>query len=270
MSEQPVLQLPDRPNFMVINGESYLLDKVDVSPQSMFKLVEEHYKTHLEQLKETVEQHITAAAVQDLDEQVQRIERHLGNGLIALPDELRTSGTVMTLWNNRVYPTRVLLFRPTRISIVAGKIKDVLMYIECDITRREAERYTKFIEWGKPLLEHYQGLNQDLYRIKVDIYINQDLVVVPVTASLIVDENRIQVFPKEEHCHVYPEGKLCTGNTSANVFWADDGFNDNFNSINPHSFANSACVAAQDWRSMLKNQYFLEGRVRETEGAWRV
>lgn len=271
MSEMPVLIMPPKPNFMVVDGKTYLVDQIELSPQDMLGSVEQFYKDQLEEMKEQVTCHVSAESQADLNAQVTRIERHLARGVIALPDGMRENGTLMYLNANRVYPTRIVLFKPTRISVVMQRVAEFVRWIDQDISRRDAERFTKFCDWARPLVQHYRTLNQDMSMVKVDIFINQDLVIEPMVCSFIAEEEQIYVAPARKHPHVHVDGHLCTGNTPVRTFWDDAGFVSNFNSLNPHSWANNGSECAEQHKMMLKNQYFLEAYVRTEEvSAWRV
>lgn len=273
MNEMPVLALPESsPSFMVIDGQTYFVDKVTLSPLNMLKQVEDFYKDNLEVLKEKVAKHLSDESQKDLDIQVQRIERHLSAGVVALPDDCRTNGTILMLQNNRVYKTRIVLFKPQRISITLQRVADLVRWVNQEISRRDAERFTKFLEWAMPLIQHYRDLNQDMAGVKVDIKVDQDIIVEPMVASLDIVSHQIFVFPDGKHCHVHSGTcNLCTGQASAETFWEDPNFLENFKMVNPHSFANTSTRASQEWRMFLKNQFFVEARIRTEEGsAWRV
>lgn len=270
MTEAPVLKLPDKPNFMVIDGKTFFVKEVAQSPESILKHIEEYYNANMEDLKERVASHVSIENDEDLGRQVARIERHLTKGIVALPDNARTNGSIIMVHNNKAYETRTLLFRPTRISVTLRRVVDWVHWVETQISKKDAERFTKFLEWAKPLIVHYNSLVRDLSNIKIDITVEQDMIIEAMVASHIRDSKAIYVFPVGVHCHVHSHGLLCTGNASAEMFWDDPQFFQNFNSLNPHSFAFGDCKAARDHKLLLKNAYFIEGRVRETEGAWRV
>lgn len=271
MSERPVLELPAKPSFMVANGKTFILEEVNESPQDMLRSVEQFYMDNLEGLREKLARHISEESQADLNAQVQRIERHLASGIVALPEGVRESGSVLFLQTNKVYRSRIVLFRPTRISVVLSRVVDWMRWIDQDLSRRDAERYTKFCDWARPLIQHYRDLNQDMSAIKIDVSVNQDMVIEPMVVSYIIEENHIYGSPRGVHPHIHGHGQLCTGNTNAQVFWDDPQFKENFNSLNPHSWANSATRCAVEHKYMLKNQYFVEGRVRTQEASsWRV
>lgn len=271
MSQSPALELPIRPSFMIIDGKTFIIEQIEQSPHDMLKNVEEFYNQNLEELRAKVSKHLSEESQVDLDTQVKRIERHLASGIVALPEGLQGSGHVLFLQANKVYESKIVLFKPSRISCTLQRVEQFCAWIESEISRRDAERYTKFIEWARPLITHYRGLNRDLSSIKMDITVHQDLVIIPMVVAYCTVEQKIFVTPYMQHPHCYGDASLCTGNTNARHFWDDGGFIENFNSMNPHSFANSDCTAAQNHRQMLKNQYFIEGRVREQEAtAWRV
>lgn len=274
MSDLPVLELPKAPNFMVVDGQTFRVDKVTASPTQMLKHIEDFYTANLEVLKSKVTKHITDENLADLDRQVTRIERHLTTGIVALPDNLRNTGSVMYLHNNKVYETRIMLFRPTRISCTLGRVYEIIEWTRSSaMTRKDAERFSRFVEWGVPMIAHYRTLPtpRDLHSVKVDIKIEQDLIVESLIASYVQQDNYIYCRPLHLHPHVYPEGRLCTGSTPAGIFWDDPQFKQNFNMMNPHSFANTTTNAAQQYRQLFKNQYFVEATIRENEGgAWRV
>lgn len=266
----PVLKLPDKESFLCLDGQMYFLDKMKQKPQALFKELEAYYEDHLKDAKERIAHHIADASQTDLDVQLSRIERHLRQGIVTLPDDLREQGSIMSLWTNKVYPTRIVLFKPSRISMTLRRGVDYIAWFDSNYSARDRERFTKFYEYIKPLSEHFTGLNRDLSSVKIDIMVKQDLVIYPMVVSHIVPEKRIQVMPFSEHCHCYGDGRLCTGNAPAEAFWNDPGFLLNFNSINPHSFANSGGASALHHKEMFRNVYFQEGRVRESEGPWRV
>lgn len=267
---KPELKLPDSPNFMVVNGETFFVEKINQAPESILKIVDEYYEENLNVLRAKVSRHLSEEAAADLEAQLGRIERHLRKGIVAIPDDLQNRGQLLTLANNKVYDTRILLFRPTRISITIQRLQEYVEWVEREITRKDAERFTKFVEWAKPLVQHYVDIRASLAGTKVDIKVEQDIIIEPMVAAYIAEEEIIQCAPLERHCHVHDHGRLCTGNTPPRDFWNDPQFLSNFNSINPHSFAFSSSQAARRHKEMLKNQYFVEGRVRESEGAWRV
>lgn len=270
MNDMPPLALPDRPNFMVADGKTYLLEKVGHSPDDMLKLIEQYYDENIKEMKNRIVHHVTRENINDLDTQLRRIERHLQQGVVAIPDGLRANGTILQLYSNRVHETRIVLFRPKRISVTLRMIRDYLQWLHRDITRKEAERYSRFIEWAKPLLEHHLQRNDDISGIKVDITIEQDLFLEAMVASYLPHEQIINVRPLRVHPHVHTEGKLCTGGSTPRTFWEDPQFNDNFNMLNPHSWANSDTACAVNHKQLLRNQYFVEGRVRVAEGSWRI
>lgn len=271
MSEVPVLSLPVRPNFMVTNGKTYLLEEVNQTPEDILKTVEGYYKDNLEVLREKVVRHISAESQDDLNKQVMRIERHLSSGVIMLPENLRANGSIMALRNNKVYETRVVLFKPSRLSCTMQRISGIVTWINTEMPRREGERYSKFVEWARGMEEHFRSVHADTSSVKIDVTINQDTIVNAMVVSFTPEENLIWGSPLAVHPHIHVGGNLCTGQVTARVFWDDVNFNENFNSLNPHSWANSSTVCAQNYRQLLKNQYFVEARVREEGGsAWRV
>lgn len=270
MSDIPVLQLPDRPNFMVVDGKTYLMESVKQSPDDLLKSVEEYYAQNMQEMTSRVTNHFTRENQSDLEAQMTRIERHLNAGVVTIPEGLRANGVILQLYANKVYETRIVLFRPKRISVTMRMVRDYLQYLHRDITRKEAERYSRFIEWAKPLLEHHLQRNDDITGIKVDIMLEQDLFLEAMVASYLPTENIIHVRPDNLHPHVHLGGKLCTGSASPRDFWEDPQFNDNFNMLNPHSWAHSDTPCAIHYRSLLRNQYFVEGRLRVTEGGWRT
>lgn len=272
MRETPVLALPQAPQFMVIDGKTYVVDKVELSPTDMLQSVTDFYKDNLAVLNERMVQHISEESQQDLHNQVQRIERHLAAGVVSLPEDARRNGTILMLQNNRVYKTRVVLFKPTRVSITLQRVAEVARWINTQIPRRDAERFRRFLEWATPLIVHYRDLGQDSAGVKCDIIVEQDLVIEPMVVSLDTASRNIYAFPDGRHCHVHGGScNLCTGQATAENFWDDPQFIQNFNMVNPHSFANSSVVAAIQWRNFFKNQYFQEARIRTAEvSAWRV
>lgn len=272
MSETPVLELPEAPSFMVVDGQTFLVEKLSQSPTELLQNVHAFYKENLESLKERVANHISLASQDDLDTQVKRIERHLKTGVVMLPDALKTSGSLMMLQNNRVYATRIVLFRPTRISCTLQQVARWVLWIKDDITKRDAERFANFYNWANTLLAHYEVLKVGLASVKVDITINQDLVIEPMVVSYCPELKHIYAQPPNKHCHVHSgSNELCTGSSTAVDFWNDPGFELNFNSINPHSFANSGTPAANKIKDMLRNQYFVEAHVRGSEAsAWKI
>lgn len=272
MSEMPVLQLPEAPSFMVVDGQTFLVEKVAQTPVELLKNVQDFYEANLQTLKEQVSHHVSQENIQDLDRQVARIERHLKAGIVVLPDNLRTNGTIMMLESNKLYETRIILFRPTRISCTMQQIARWVEWIEDELSKRDGERYSRFVEWAKPLMTHLSTLPAGLAGVKVDLTVTQDLVIEPMIVSYVPASRHIFVRPGNKHCHAHSGScHLCTGNTTAEDFWNDPQFAANFNSINPHSFANSSTEAARQLKNMFRNQYFVQGQVRESEvSAWRV
>lgn len=270
MNDMPTLALPDRPNFMVADGKTYLLEKVGHSPDDMLKLIEQYYDENIKEMKNRVTNHVSRENQIDLEAQMSRIERHLNMGIVTIPDYLRGNGVILQLYANKVYDTRIVLFRPNRISVTLRMIRDYLQYLHRDITRKEAERYSRFVEWAKPLVEQYMALGQDITGIKVDISLEQDLFLEAMVASYLPSEGIIHVRPDNLHPHVHRGGKLCTGGSDPQMFWDDPQFKSNFNMLNPHSWAHQDVPCAQYHKQLLKNQYFVEGRVRVAEGAWRI
>lgn len=271
MSEMPVLALPSKPSFMVVDGKTYLVEQVTESPQDLLKDIETFYKENLENLRAQVANHFSTESQDDLHKQVQRIERHLAAGIVALPENARSNGEVLYLQNNKVYKSRIVLFKPSRISCTMQRVTDFVFWIEQRLSKREAERYSAFLNWAKPLLSQYHLEGADTSNIKVDIMVNQDIILSPMVVTLVTDENLIYVSPRGVHPHVHTTGNLCTGTTDARIFWEDVRFIENFNSLNPHSWANSANVCADNFRQFLRNSFLVEAKIRSEEvSAWRV
>lgn len=268
MSEPLALQMPARPNFMVVDGKTYLVDKIEQSPEDMLKHVEEFYKDSMQVMQDQVTRHLSAESRDDLHKQVERIERHLSSNVIIVPEGLRQNGTLLTLRHNKVWATKLIMFKPSRISVTMLRVTNIVHWVNNDISKRDAERFTKFVEWSTPLIAHLNGIGRDLSGIMVDITVNQDMEQHAMVVSYCVEDRHIYAFPEGVHPHVFSGGRLCTGNTNADVFWQDAGFAANFNSLNPHSFAVTT-GASNNYKQMLKNQYFIDGRIRE-EAAWRV
>lgn len=271
MSGMPTLALPEAPNFMVVNGQTFLVDKVDRSPSDLMKSVTAYYEGNLAALKQQVAAHVGQEGVEDLNRQVTRIEQHLKSGVISLAENLRLPNKVLMHKNNRVYEARIIPYRPNRMSGNLGSFQAIKGWIERDISKRDAERYTSFLNWLNPLLEHFILLKRDLYGVKADLYFTQDLVIGAHVCCFNEQDKAIYVTPHYNHPHVHGDGHLCTGGTDSKTFWEDPQFALNFNMINPYSPANSSAEAYTRHKEFLKNAYFTEGRVREQEvSAWRV
>lgn len=271
MREVPVMALPSKPSFMVIDGKSFLVEPLTESPEQLMRSTEEYYAVNLAELKEKVLRHISEESQDDLNKQVLRIERHLNSDVVTLPEGLQEHGSLMFLADKKVYATRVVLFKPSRISCTLQMCGGFIRWIDTNLSRRDAERFTKFCDWARPILTHHREVSQDTSGVKVDIIVNQDLVIEPLVVSYVDEENLIYCYPKQKHPHAHGGGMMCTGQTNARVFWEDPNFVENFNSLNPHSWAASSTRAATEYKMFLKNQYFVEARIRTQEvSAWRV
>lgn len=267
----PVLELPKKPNFMVVEGRTYFLDEVKLSPADLLGECTKFYEDSLEVLKEQVSSHVSQEAQNDLEVQVARIERHLSAGIVVIPDHLRSRHTVLMYDDNKVHETRIIMFKPNRMTVTMQRVISFVDWINREITRKDAERFTKFVEWAKPLIDHYMGLSRDMSGIKVDIRFDQELIYHALVVAYNAEVSNVYVAPDNLHPHAHPGGRLCTGNASPREFWDDPGFADNFNSLNPHSWANSTTICAREHKNLLKNQYFVSGTVRGEEvGVWRV
>ena len=174
----PVLTMPRKPDFLVIGGKTFFLEDTALSPEDLFKRMTEFYEDSLEALKDKVATHCSQEAKDDLNHQLARIERHVQRGVVVLPDECRDSGNVVMVYANKAYPTRIMLFRPTRLSVVLSRVLDWVGYVKRDISRKDAERYSNFMAWAEPLVSAHSTVppNGGLSSIKVDITINQDVI----------------------------------------------------------------------------------------------
>lgn len=269
----PALDLPKQPMFMVLDGKTYFMEQMQQSPEDLLKHVMDFYKDNLDVLRDKIDNYISDESLADLDRQIVRVERHLRANLVTIPEALKANGTIMCYSStNKVYETRIILFKPSRISVTMSRVREYVRWVKRDIPRKEAERYTKFLEWADPMLAHFDGLKADTSGIKIDIIIDQDLFVHAMVASYLVDQEFIIVSPRDIHPHTHRGGGgLCTGNSSARSFWDDPNFEQNFNSLNPHSWANGDTTVANNVQSLLKNQYFVEAHVRgEEKTGWKV
>lgn len=269
-TQAPHLEMPSKPNFMVINGKVYNFDELKLSPQDMLHNIEAYYANDIASLKQEMAAHLSSECRADLDIQIQRLERHQDRTIISVPENLTENGTILYLDHNKVHETRLILYKPHRISVTLQRVIAFISWINNDLSRREADKYTKFIEAANTVISLPR--TRDLASIKIDIMVSQDIIIAPLIASLLRDENKIKVTPINIHAHAFRDGdnKLCTNNVTAIAFWDDPNFMENFNSLNPHSFANSDAPAARHYKSMLQNKYFQHLTIREENSPWRV
>lgn len=265
----PELRLPDEPQFMIANGKTYLLEEVRESPTDFLANVRTYYEESCKTAREQLVNYINTESQTDLNAQIDRIQKHNSRAVITVPENMRAKGTIMMFSDNKVFQTRIMLFRPSRLSCTLSRLRDYVRWVNNEIPRRDAERYTTFVKTTSDLIMHFEGRGADLSAVKMDVTFEQDLVIEPMVVAYLTNEKQIYCMPQNVHCHVHSYGKLCTGNTPENTFWNDPGFAANFNSINPHSFANSDARSARVHREMLKNSYIKTVEVRQ-EAAWRV
>lgn len=112
MSDQqgaPVLTLPEQPNFMCVNGTTFLVEKLVESPEHLMHRIQEYNKEKLKELQDTMAHHVSQEATLDLERQLVRIDRFNNDGKIKVPSQLMRDNTVLWLRGKQVYETRILL-----------------------------------------------------------------------------------------------------------------------------------------------------------------
>lgn len=255
--------LPDV-NIAVFDSKVYSIQAVDLPVQDVIKQIKAFYQDNLDRIKESIIEEPYQKAQEDWSQQLSHLERvsQINNALI--PPALY--GKLVMYYGNSVCEARYITYRPNKITSDAYRLKSIVVHNRSDRTRVARTGLTKIFEAVKDLSDDS----------RVSIVIDQNKIM--FETLFIYSKLRNLIYtPHMRGFHTMSGKDLCTGDTSAGVFWANQEFSSLVNTINLFSLAQDSVYVdgietgeADDrvnYAEFLKDQYVVSV---EREGLWRV
>lgn len=253
------IKLPDT-NFMVVNGQIFLLDKVGPSKDQLVEDIKEFYEAECLAFKDGLVADDYDKWREDWQAQLnmysERAQRSSSGTMVP-----NTMDRLPIMVNNGSYaPMLFVRYKPSIFRSTLGVMQSHV-------------RGTESGNYGGPTVN--TKLKAAIARrtggsLSVEVHINQDLIDHMMGVALMGD--RIIVARPGRTYHTFEDGKLCTGGTPAAEFFGAPDFERNFNTVNIYSPASHTITGVirngaplqVPYYELLKDQYITDIKVEES------
>lgn len=218
----PEVKFPDSaeyPNFTTINGEVFLLQRVECNVKQATDAVHKYYALQAEDIRNKANKSMLELTRSNNTQMLQRMQEIQTSSAVQVPPVFVGNSSLMfKVINRKVCPVKTVLYSPTSMSVS----KNMLMYNTHEAGTTNAQINALFAGRG----------TEDMINISF-----KSPVQMVTQVAFCEQEDKLMVYPRTFHTMTY--GDLCTGNTRARDIWAlsTTEFLKYFNNINMFSLA---------------------------------
>lgn len=252
--EQPLFSVPEEPSFLVKEGKVYKITELSCDVEKAFSSINKWYA---HKVKEAIEPFVQQRGREDqesLKAQLAHIAKHNQIGHVVVPANLVSGYKPLVVIAGKVYVGRLVQYSPQKASFNWSTLGEWISYLSRS-KMGDLDQY-------KDLCAMWDACEKVLdYHKYFDVELNQNLINFPCMVAYDKVSRRLIVNPRT--FHTYSDNKLCTGIVSAEMFFNQKEFEDNFNSINFSSLAHELV----GWTYLLQDKYITNWEIRK-DSAW--